>query len=150
MADHAAPSNLMGYLFAKDVMTQSMRLGLAGAWDESDPALMEALALVDNRCPTLVQSFLPTHERTQEDDDESRAHHIHGDIGHTFAQLSLKGFVLGNQLRIKPRANLMKLAPRHPFLQQLMLAYSREYGMNVIDFGHKPLKWYRRLAYTDS
>ena len=31
MADNAAFPNLMGYLFAKNVLRQSMRLGLAGA-----------------------------------------------------------------------------------------------------------------------
>jgi len=31
MADAAAPPNLMGYLFARDVIKQSLRLGLAGA-----------------------------------------------------------------------------------------------------------------------
>lgn len=130
-------------------MTQSMRLGLAGAWDESHPELMKALALIDSKCPTLVQSFLPSHERTQEEDDETQMHHIHGDDGHHFAQLSLKGF-LGNNLKMKSASKLMKLPPQHPFLQQLILAYQREYEMSMVVFESKPIKWYRRLSYTDS
>ena len=35
--DAAAPLNLMAYLFAKDNVAQSLRLGFAGAWELADP-----------------------------------------------------------------------------------------------------------------
>ena len=150
MIDRVAFFNFMSYLFAKNVMTQSMRLNLIEAWNQSDSILMKTLILIDNRCFTLMQSFLFVHERTQKNDDENRTHHIHEDVEHIFAQLFLKSFVLNNQLQIKTKANLMKLVSRHFFLQQLIFAYLREYDMNVINFEHKLLKWYKRLIYNDS
>lgn len=72
MADMVALSNLMGYLFAKHAMLQSMRLGMASAWDYFYPELVEALQLLKDGCPSLVRSFLPIEERDYDIEDEER------------------------------------------------------------------------------
>ena len=148
MEDQAAQPNLMGYLFSRDVMTQSIRLGLAGAWDHHHPELMQALHMVDNLCPSLVQSFLPTGEQTIKDDNDT-AHTVVGDRQHLRAQLSNGGFELRGELSINNGAKLMKLPPQHPFLQQLLHAYEVVIGRRIVDLGRKPLRWYRRLAFND-
>ena len=147
-ADAAAPPNLMAYLFAKDVIQQSLRLGLAGAWNHDHPELMSAMQVLDKQCPTLIKSFLPVNE--QDLDDAEGFHSVTTDSQHCAAQLSWKGFVLGvDSFRIKATTNLMKLSPQHDFIQHLMAAYRQDYGMQVMDFGVKPLKWHRRIAYSD-
>ena len=80
MADHAAPPNLMGYLFSRDVMSQSMRLGLAGSW-EYYPQLTEALTLLQEYCPLLVRGFLPIGEHII-DEDADGAHAVTSDVNH--------------------------------------------------------------------
>ena len=152
MADTAAPPNLMGYLFAKDVMRQSLRLGLAGAWDSPDYAeIMKALADLDECCPTLVQGFLPIGEQEigEDEDHAEGSHNVSGDGEHFAAQLSMRGFVLDEYFGISARTKVMQLQPQHNFLQHFMAAYRNEYGMRVIDFGTNILRWYRRIAYTD-
>ena len=152
MADAAAPPNLMGYLFTRDVMQQSLRLGLVGAWDHDFPEMVEALRMLNDQCATLVQSFLPVGEQDH-DEDEAHAegfHNVLGDDEHHSSQVSLSGFVLDGYFRIMASTNLMKLNIQHRFVQHLMAAYRNEYGLNVMDFGIRALKWYRRIAYTDT
>ena len=150
MADTAAPPNLMGYLFAKDVMRQSLRLGLAGAWDEH-AEIMQALTELDEYCPTLVQGFLPVgeHEVGEDEDHAEGSHNVNGDGEHFAAQLSMRGFVLNGSFGIDAHTKVMRLPPQHDFLHHFMAAYRNEYGMRVLDFGTNLLKWYRRIAYTD-
>lgn len=147
MADAAAPPNLMAYLFAKDVVRQSLRLGLAGAWNHEYPELMDALVLLDTQCPTLVKSFLPVDEQGMDDVAEG-CHSVLADDQHEAGELSLIGFVL-NGFQITATTNLMRLSPQHDFIQHLMAAYRQDYGIQVMDFGPNSLKWYRRIAYTD-
>ena len=151
MADSAAPPNLMGYLFAKDVMTQSLRLGLAGAWDHGYAEVMEALTGIDDRCPALMKSFLPVgeHDIGESEDHAEGSHNVVGDAEHFGAQLSLRGFVLDAYFKISATIKMMRLQPQHHFLQHVMAAYRNEYGLRVIDFGPNLLRWYRRIAYTD-
>ncbi|KAL8915963.1 MAG: hypothetical protein Q9208_008763 [Pyrenodesmia sp. 3 TL-2023] len=158
LADHAAPQNLMGYLFAKDVLKQSMRLGLAGSWDHSHPDLMEALEFLESRCPSLLKSFLPTSEHTIQDaEDETQPQRSHmvdlvEDDQHVAVSLTLHNFVLGrdNGYRLRKRINLSQLGMRHEFIRDLALAYRYEYGLErVMDFGSTSPKWYERIAYTD-
>ena len=149
MADAAAPPNLMGYLFARDVMKQSLRLGLAGVWNHDHPELMESLELLDTQCPALVHSFLPISEQMDEDGDDEGSHNVVGDDEHRSAQLSIKGFEMGPFFYMKPSTNLMKLDLQHMFVQHLMAAYRTEYSMHVLDLGQRAVKWYQRIAYID-
>lgn len=149
MADAAAPPNLMGYLFSRDVIQQSLRLGLAGAWDHDFPEMVEALRMLNDECVTLVQSFLPIGEQDLDEADMEGYHNVIGDNEHRSAQVTMAGFVLDGYFRIKASTKLMKLDPQHRFIQHLMAAYRNEYGLNVMDFGIRVLKWYRRIAYTD-
>ena len=152
MADAAAPPNLMAYLFAKDVLHQSMRLGLAGAWEYDHPELLDALRLLDTQCKTLVQSFLPIGEQANDEDEDDGDTPIHHDAlpddMHLKVRLSMRGFVLDGYFRIRATTNLMKLSPQHDFVQHFMAAYRNEYGINIMDLGTKPLSWYQRIAFT--
>ena len=139
----------MSYLFAKNVMTQSMKLELTNAWNESHSELMKTLTLINNKCFTLIQNFLFFHERIQKNDDEIQMHHIHENDKHHFVQLSLKDF-FENNLKMKSIFKLMKFSSQHSFLQQLILTYQREYKMSMMIFEFKSIKWYRKLNYIDS
>jgi hypothetical protein len=65
LADDASPSNLMAYLFTRDVVHQPIRLGLAGARTYDYPELNEPLSLLYEKCPRLVNSFVPTSEHNK-------------------------------------------------------------------------------------
>jgi hypothetical protein len=90
-ADAAAPPNLMAYLFAKDVVQQSLRLGFAGAWDYSNPDLAQPLAMIEKHCPLLLRSFVPPSERFEEHDDTQPTRVIE-DAEHTSVIVDMKGF----------------------------------------------------------
>ena len=147
MADAASPPNLMGYLFARDVIYQSLRLGLAGAWDHDHPEIVDALRLLDSKCSLLVKSFLPTNELAIDDDESSNAQSTNQ---HFSVQLSLRGFSMDGHFRMRATTNLMRLSPQHDFVQHFMAAYRKDYGMNVMDFGPRPLRWFRRIAFSDT
>ena len=165
MADKAAPPNLMGYLFSRDVLLQSLRLGLAGAWDVTHPEVVEGLRQLELHCPVLIKSFLPRGERDLKDieDDEDQEQDQDQDQDqpdqqyvvdpeHVSISLSVRGFDLdrGNFYRIGAAVRLNNLKLPHPFLTQLNEAYYRDFGLrNVMDFSNKPLKWHKRIAYTD-
>lgn len=63
----------MGYLFAKDVLRQSIRLGLAGAWDHEYPEISESMDSLKETCPNLVKSFLPVSEHKNEQEEDELA-----------------------------------------------------------------------------
>ena len=151
MADAAAASNLMRCLFAKDVVQQSIRLGLAEAWEGRYPNLLEEMTVVQEHCPTLVQSFLPTSEQDLEND---MGIGFGEDEAHSAIRASLTGFIIDilhdNDFNIRANVNMSKLDSEHHFLQQLGNAYTEDYGVrNVLDFGSKRLEWKQRMAYTD-
>ena len=147
MADHAAPSNLVGYLFSRDVMSQSMRLRLAGAW-EALSELTETLKLLEDYCPLLVQSFLPLGEQIL-DDEVDGAHVVVCHNVHRRAQLSVIDFRLSGTLAIGAFSNPSKLPRQHPFIQDLLDACLHNYGKRVVGLGNRRFKLYARIAFTN-
>ena len=152
-ADAAAPANLMGYLFAKDVFRQSVRLGLVGAWDYSHPDLLEPLRLLQNRCPNLLKSFLPITEQDPDADAYHDRHAVKGDSSHEKVHVSLSGFSLtgwNSYFGIGEKVKLDRLDPTHEFLIQLGHAYEEEYRVReIVQFGNKKLVWLQRLSYIE-
>lgn len=96
-----------------------------------------------------MQSFLPIGEQEMKKEN-NKAHTVIKDGEHRLAQISLAGFQLEGELQVSSYARLIKLPMQHPFMQQLIDTYKRCYELHVLNFGRKPLKWYRRIAYTDS
>ena len=92
MADQAAPPNLMGYLFSRDLLLQSIRLGLAGAWDHGHPHIVAALQQIDSTCPALINAFLPISEQSL--DESVQSQDVASDDQHLRAQVSAVGFEL--------------------------------------------------------
>jgi hypothetical protein len=118
----------MAYLFAKDNVLQSLRLGFAGAWAEVRPDLSNPLLLIETHCPQLLRSFVPPSERIIEDDDDSGLG-VAEDNEHTAVNVDLKGYHLAGtnaqrMLRI-PRglAGLTALPSSSPFCQSLRQAF---------------------------
>ena len=52
----------MTYLFNKDKFRQSLRLALAGAWNHSCPDIIRPLALLQSKCPTLMDKYISSDE----------------------------------------------------------------------------------------
>ena len=149
MTDNAASSNLMTYLFARDVIIQFMRLELVEAWDHTHSALIKALNDVNDKCFNLVQSFLSSVERLLNEDEKNDTHQIIESKQHRRAQLSLFDFALNKYLLMKSHRKLKNVNSQHSFLQQLILIYERDYRIRVLNFESKSLRWYRRLTYID-
>lgn len=61
-ADKASPGNLMAYLFGKDRLAQSLRLGFAGAWHHKFARLSNRLTSLQESCPYLSGSFISPNE----------------------------------------------------------------------------------------
>ncbi|RDW84612.1 hypothetical protein BP6252_02202 [Coleophoma cylindrospora] len=152
-ADAAAPSNLMAYLFAKENVRQSLRLGLAGSWEEAFPELEEPLHMIQEHCPRLVRSFVPLNERSMEmDDNESDDISVEG---FTNVNVSIKSFCIGEDL-----AHLLKLRrvmnihtlPRNEVFGRLIRSAFQIYGMrNVVQFSwYDRVQWFQRISFTSN
>ena len=72
------------------------------------------------------------------------------DLEHRNAQLSLRAYELHERLRINSQTNLMKMSSQHVFVQELMNAYKTSIKVRVLNLRSKSLKWYERVAYTNS
>ncbi|KAL8755627.1 MAG: hypothetical protein Q9184_004742 [Pyrenodesmia sp. 2 TL-2023] len=154
MADVAAPTNLMGYLFAKEMLNQTLRLGFAGSWRAYHPELVEALRHVEDKCPALIQSFQPLTERDDVDEDEAEdATEVQTDETHVAVRMTIGNYKLSdtnNYYNLLARVNLQRLQIQHPFVRDLIASYEVDYGIRrVVDVGESRLKWKERLAYTD-
>lgn len=141
----------MGYLFAKNVVQQSLRLELAKSYASSHFSLLEALQTVEKKCSALIQSFLPRSKHDVENEVEVVL--IEND-SHRQLRASMTGFALtskDNYFGIRFNVNLNRLNVDHDFLFQLSKAYQIEYEIrNVMNFEFKRPKWSKRVAFTDS
>jgi hypothetical protein len=97
-ADAASPSNLMAYLFAKDNVLQSIRLGFAGAWENAFPELTEPLVMIQKYCPQLLYSFVPPSERIAEEEDDNDEADIIEDANHLAVNVDIKGYRLPSRI----------------------------------------------------
>ncbi len=154
MADVASPPNLMAYLFAKDVVLQSIRLGLVGSWEgQGYQELLTAMATIEKHYPRLVNSFLPVSKQDIDKEDEDTQ--VFEDSRHRKVRVSQVGFVLdtdhNNFYNLRPSTNLSRIQATYIFITQLRNAYTRDYRVgNVLDFRAKRLQQRKRFGFTDS
>jgi hypothetical protein len=155
LADAAAPSNLMAYLFSRERVKQSVRLGFAGAWDHDHPELRPMLDQIQRNCPHLIRSFTPRYEHdlmVNDDIDVEADITVQEDINHANVQISLKGFVLldtNNSLRLTASINLRRQSVTSRCIRQLGNAFARDYQVdNILEFESCRLQWRTRLAWT--
>jgi hypothetical protein len=108
----------MAYLFAKDMVTQSLHLGFAGAWREAFPDLQDPLQVIRQYCPELIESFLPPSERTLSVADNDV--NVQQDPHHRSVKVSIDGFLLRRDtamvLQLHRYLDLSALSPSHPFI----------------------------------
>jgi hypothetical protein len=161
LADHASPPNLMAYLFAYDVTRQSIRLGLAGAWAFDHPDLREPVSLVHEHCPRLVQSFLHSSERDNNEllaeafpEDDEIITQVQEDAEHRQVSTSIKGFCITrdrNDFNLSTHISLRQHGPNQLFLQALRAAFDTDYNIRgIVAFRDRRVRWKQRLAFTDS
>ncbi len=86
----------MAYLFRKDNVAQSLRLGFAGAWSKALPDVQEHLDTIQRHYPQLLDSFLPPSERTilsaVDDSNTYSLHTVQQDTLHANVNVDLPGF----------------------------------------------------------
>ena len=150
MTNQATSFNLMRYLFFKNTLSQSIRLELMKTWNHDHLELVNAIRMIHTLCSILMQSYLFVHEQVLSFDKTFNAHEMTKDLEHKNAQLSLRTYELHEQLRINSQANLMRMSSQHVFVQELMNAYETSIKIKVLNLRSKSLKWYRRIAYTNS
>lgn len=154
MADIAAPPNLMGYMFAKENVKQSMRLGFAGAWRDNE-ALHEAITVLSESCTALASSFIPQGEQDVGREDPGSTT-VHGDLVHqhisaTIPRLTLSLYIQA-LFQIRSTGHSYDISPlplSHPFMLQLRKALARDYNINNVMRLKGRIQWKQRLAYTD-
>jgi hypothetical protein len=149
----------MGYLFSRERVKQSIRLGFAGAWNHEYPELRAMLDQIETNCPHLMQSFVPRHERGMSDTTdgtEAEAEvvaRILEDRHHINVRASLRSFTLNktsNFLRLTASINLRRQSITSRFISQLSDAFAQDYHIdNIMDFESRQLQWRSRFAWTD-
>jgi len=154
-ADAATPPNLMAYLFSRDVLRQSLRLGLAGGWAQVFPEIEEHLARIKQLCPHLVESFIPPHERdlitgqandNGDDDNDAAtnaAENIEEDNNHVHITHTLRGMVdaVKTHIAITASTKLSMLPVQHRFPQAIRDALRMDYNTpNVVTISKKPIR----------
>lgn len=145
----------MAYLFAKDVVRQSIRLGLAGAWAHNFPDLEQAMNGLKTACPHLMDSLLPTAEHGNVEIEDEAGQSVQEDPTHHKVALSLKGFCLHseatNYFQVQSTTDPLRLDARHPFAIHLREAFGRDYDIHNIariSTQHR-IRWFQRLAFTN-
>jgi hypothetical protein len=89
----------MAYLFAKDVVQQSLRLGFAGAWEYTHPNLSDPMAIIKEHCPLLLRSFVPPSERIIDNNDKGVQ--VVQDEYHTSVGVDIKGYAASGTMAEK-------------------------------------------------
>lgn len=160
-ADHASPPNLMQFLFSRDLVRQSARLGVAGWWAAYD-RIRVSLELVHRHCPRLMNAFAPLAEHglgmpmllgLHDADADGQSAMVQEDTNHKRVRVSKKGLVISRQnnaLRLTPTMKVDNLEDDHPFKIELRQALENDYLLrHRVRISMEPLKYYQRLAMTD-
>lgn len=114
----------MAYLFQKDCLRQSLRLGLSGAWSQLNPVQYDMLVRISDKCPRLINSFILLQEEGQADIDQT---------------LPQRSQLYGDENLMSPALDLLQIRILHsqcpiiynePFLLQLRHAY-QEAGQDM-------------------
>lgn len=147
-ADDAAPPQLMAYLFAKDNIAHSLRLGIAGAWKRSMPELAQHVANIERACPQLMDSWVPPAERRH---DVRYAQSNATSCGRfSSVYFDVVGFVLSapNDFGVGGSSTLRRLTRAHRFVRGILEAFSRAYNIrSIISFHNRDkLRWYSRVS----
>ena len=134
MADKAAPGNLMAYLFKKDRLVQSLRLGFAGAWAHKHPLLSQCLSRVQLHCPTLAGSFTNPSLTSISDSQDTQSKFVCGpnhESIHAFNQSSTQlTDLLGVQI---PTRGYVQNSAQRSFRKRLKEAYINDYKIDWQD-----------------
>jgi hypothetical protein len=146
----------MAYLFSKDNISQSLRLGFAGGWAKAFPELSGPLKMIEASCPSLIRSFVPHSERyimdANDDDDDTGGIKVQEDDEHTQVHITLKGYKItqrvANILQVKKDLILSTMPSTSLFSQLLRQAFEQDYGIrNIIQFSRQDkIQWYQRVA----
>jgi hypothetical protein len=121
----------MAYLFGKDTMQQSLRLGFAGAWAHTFPSLSRRLGTIQSHCPNLASSFIGSSragllEPTTEERSKYVSDSNHTDIS-AFGRVSTERTDgLGVEI---PTAFAQSFGERE-FFSRLQQAYRTTYNAN--------------------
>ncbi|KAF3059130.1 hypothetical protein CFAM422_011711 [Trichoderma lentiforme] len=118
------------------------------------PDIQSIFTLIKKKCPLLTASLSPrAGEEFQLENEDDSDLPIYDDDEHR-KPLALHRIKKGEHrdgdgdsfLAITKLRNLER---DHAFLQQLRVAYSRDYGVPlIISFGSQPLQWCRKVAFT--
>jgi ribosomal protein S17E len=85
----------MAYLFGKDRLAQSLRLGLAGAWHQNYPQLSHQLMSLLGSCPSLIESFMSPNEY---DENKHKLMNIVPSESSSAGKVDIKAFGQDNSL----------------------------------------------------
>jgi hypothetical protein len=124
----------MAYLFQKDSLRQSFRLGFAGAWQYSHPIATQELNSIEKSCPILVNSLILINET------ETLASERVSNVSSTFSNsevLSAFGSAESantfattlQQLRIQIPYKVICNQYEELFVRKLQQAYGDAYGI---------------------
>jgi hypothetical protein len=124
----------MAYLFEKDILLQSLRLGFVGAWTHTHPSLSQRLARIQSYCPNLARSFIvscragllePTIDLAK-----TRSKYV-SDYNHTgisvFVGISIERT---NNLSVKIPTRFAQSLDERDFFSRLQRAYRCTYNAN--------------------
>lgn len=145
-ADAASPPKLIPYLFSKDCLHQSLRLGLANAWAQRNPALAASVQELREVCPQLITSFLPPHERLKATENSpaviQRTTYTHSIHLWQRVPLSQQPFYI-------PQLSSRTTDNDDEFIAQLRSAYATGYSMHhIVDFGTKRIQVKQSASFT--
>ena len=148
MTDKAAPSNLMGYLFAKDVMKQSIQLELTEPWRYTNSELTDSLINLQDQCSALLVSFLlSTDQDTLIDEDSDLREDFHHCQIYLFMQEQSRSLDYYN---IHVSVSSVSLLLHYIFMCQLCHVFDHDYNLrDVLNLESEQLKWYSWVSYTD-
>lgn len=93
----------MAYLFTKDNVMQSLRLGFSGAWTHDHPELPDPLGYIHTHCPQLIDSFVPPSERKENEvdaDEEDGDDGVVEDVNHRKVSLYAKDYQIPREVEI--------------------------------------------------
>jgi hypothetical protein len=127
----------MAYLFNKDRLAQSLRLGFAGAWSYEYPFVSHCLAQIHSRCPRLSSSFTASFmtdaldtTNTTEMPCQYATDFSHSNIrGFNNSATKATDFLHNLQITIPTRGFVQSGVERF-FYSKLVDAYARDYRVN--------------------
>lgn len=125
----------------------TIRFLLAGSFAETHPELTAQLRRIHQNMPALFVKLMPRSDRLPDEQDQAQVGSVCADDQHLQPATleKLQAAYCRDTLHLPTRASIVTDVLRN----EIKATYRQDYGIIVSSMGARPIKWFKKISFTD-